>query len=78
MNYSRKTKTDERVSHPATLREARNLIAECFKFNRWDTRDEKVFYALLSLEYQPPDELNIETARAVLAEMESAKMILFD
>lgn len=71
-----KKELSQKSSRPQTLGEARDLIAETFKFNKWDKREQRVFCEMLGIVYS--EKFDMETARLILADMEKAKMILFE
>jgi hypothetical protein len=68
----RKIDRDEPVPRPATLGEARRQIDAIFAENKWDERDRRVFCESVGV-----DRLDINGARAVLAEMERLRMIIY-
>lgn len=66
------------AKYPATLAEARALISETFKFNKWGSSEIDRYLKMIGLKPKPVHALDLEDSRVIIADMASAKMILFE
>lgn len=74
MKKKRDYAIDAPLPRPKTIREAKAMIEQIFKENRWDKREQKIYYRQIGIN---PDASDTPGAvRAIIKDLEQSKMLL--
>ncbi|MGD9564476.1 MAG: hypothetical protein AB7Q37_18930 [Pyrinomonadaceae bacterium] len=69
---------DRPEPRPKSLGEAKRLIKRIFDENEWSSSDVSRYQAMLGLKAEPIDQTDLGSAKVILSDLESARMVLFE